>query len=109
CPGPAPPEECAACGMSFRLAPKFSLIDHGRDSWIAVLPATERVEWPEHEPAAAASFEAAYGAGASPGIRKIGSTIRRRLVFGWAALREKLVAQDLHLDDLALELTKMAL
>ena len=102
-------EACAACGTTFRLSPKFSLIDHGRDSWIAVLPATERDEWPEHEKAAAASFERAYGAGASPSIRKIGSTIRRRLVFGWAALREKLVAQDLHLDDLALELTKMAL
>ena len=102
-------EECAACGTSFRLAPKFSLIDHGRDAWIAVLPASERAEWPEHEQAAAASFERAYGAGASPNIRKMGSSMRRRLVFGWAALREKLLAQDLHLDDLALELTKMAL
>jgi len=102
-------EECAACGTSFRLAPSFSLIDHGRESWIAVLPATERGEWPEHEKAAAASFERAYGPGASPNIRKIGGTIRRRLTFGWAGIREKLVAQDLHLDDLTLELTKMAL
>jgi hypothetical protein len=102
-------EACAACGTTFRLSPSFSLIDHGRDSWIAVLPATERVAWPEHEEAAAASFERAYGAGASPNIRRIGSTIRRRVTFGWAAIREKLVAQDLGLDDVTLELTKMAL
>jgi CpXC protein len=102
-------EECAACGTSFRLAPSFSLVDHGRDSWIAALPAGERGEWPEHETAAAASFARAYGPGASPGIREIGSAIRRRVTFGWAAIREKLVAQDMHLDDLTLELTKMAL
>jgi hypothetical protein len=35
--------------------------------------------------------------------------LKPRVVFGWAALREKLVAADLQLDDVALELLKLAL
>ena len=102
-------EACASCGTTFRLAPRFSLIDHGRMWWIAVLPIADRVEWAQHEQAAAASFERAYGSAASATIRKIGATLRRRVVFGWAAVREKLLADDLGLDDVALELTKTAL
>jgi hypothetical protein len=34
--------------------------------------------------------------------------VRPRLVFGWPALREKLIAKDLGLDDVTLELLKMA-
>lgn len=101
-------ETCAACGTSFRLAPRFSLIDHARRLWIAVLPVDRRSAWPEEEVAALAAFERAYGAGASPGIRRIGATLRRRLVFGWSGVREKLLADELGIDDLTLELVKLA-
>jgi hypothetical protein len=41
--------------------------------------------------------------------REIGDTLRPRLVFGWAALREKIVAAENKLDDITLELLKLAL
>lgn len=101
-------EACTACGTSFRLAPRFSLIDHPRRMWLAVLPIERRSAWPEEEIAAQAAFERAYGAGASPGIRRIGATLRRRLVFGWSGVREKLLADELGIDDVVLELVKLA-
>jgi hypothetical protein len=42
-------------------------------------------------------------------LRQIGEGLRPRLVFGWAALREKLICQDLRVDDTTLELLKMAM
>lgn len=102
-------EACPACGTSFRVDPRFSLIDHGRRLWIAALPLAERRAWEAAEAGANAVFERAYGAGASAAIRAIGATLRRRVTFGWAALREKLLCDDLGLDDTTLELTKIGL
>jgi hypothetical protein len=42
-------------------------------------------------------------------LRQIGEGLRPRLVFGWAALREKLICQDLGVDDTTLEFLKMAI
>src|SRR5688572_5315377 len=64
-------EACAACGTSFRLAPSVSLIVHPRWMWLAALPIERRSAWPKEEIAAQAAFDRAYGAGASPGIRRI--------------------------------------
>jgi hypothetical protein len=99
---------CTACAAEFRLEPSFNYVEHGRALWIVVRPATRVTAWPDEEAAAAQLFEQVYGAGGSPYLRQLGATLRRRLVFGWAALREKLVCDDHGLDDLTLELCKAA-
>ena len=101
-------ETCPACGTTFRVEPSFSLIDHGRRVWIAALPLAERARWQAAEARAGETFDRAYGARASPSIRAIGAEMRKRVVFGWGALREKLLCDDLGLDDTTLELTKIA-
>jgi hypothetical protein len=101
-------ESCPACGTSFRVDPRFSLIDHGRRQWIAALPLAARAHWAAEEATALASFERAYVAGATATIRSIGATLRRRVTFGWAGLREKLLCDELGLDDVELELCKLA-
>jgi hypothetical protein len=99
---------CAACAAEFRLEPAFNYVEHGRSLWIVVRPAARAAAWAEEEVEAARLFEQVYGAGGSPYLRQLGATLRRRIVFGWAALREKLVADDHGLDDLTLELCKAA-
>ena len=101
-------EACPACGTTFRVEPSFSLIDHGRRIWVAALPLAERARWQAAEARAGETFERAYGVRASTTIRAIGAELRKRIVFGWGALREKLVCDDLGLDDTTLELTKIA-
>ncbi|MGZ5241058.1 MAG: hypothetical protein ACXWCN_13120, partial [Caldimonas sp.] len=58
--------------------------------------------------AAEARFERVYGPRSSPFIQAIGKRLVRRLAFGWAAVREKLVIADLGLDDVTVELCKSA-
>lgn len=98
---------CPHCGTDFRLEPDFNYVEHDRRLWIAVRPLALLTHWPQEEERVAALFEQVYTRG-SPYMRQLGLTLRRRLVFGWAALREKLLADDLGLDDLTLELTKSA-
>lgn len=101
-------EICPDCGTSFRIDPRFALIDHGRQRWIAALPLARRPHWAGEERTAQATFERAYGAQASPTIGAIGATLRRRVTFGWAGLREKLLCDELGIADLTLELLKTA-
>lgn len=99
---------CATCGSDFRIEPDFNYVEHGRDLWVAVLPIERLRRWREDEADAEARFERIYGARSSPRIREIGRRLRRRLAFGWAAIREKLVIDDLGLDDVTVELCKSA-
>ena len=99
---------CPTCGTEFRVEPEFNYVEHGRDLWIAALPLERLPHWQDEEAAAEARFERVYGARASPLIQSIGKRLARRLAFGWAAVREKLVAADLGLDDVTLELCKSA-
>jgi hypothetical protein len=75
---------------------------------IAVLPIERLARWREDEADAEARFERIYGPRSSPLIQSIGKRLRRRLAFGWAAIREKLVIDDLGLDDVTVELCKSA-
>ncbi len=99
---------CPQCQTDFRLEPDLNYVEHDKRLWIAVRPLGLLTRWPQEEQRVAALFEQVYGAGGSPYMRRLGLTLRRRLVFGWAALREKLLADDIGLDDLVLELTKAA-
>jgi hypothetical protein len=102
-------EACRSCGSSFRLDPEMSYVDLGRGTWTAVHAAAEVARWKQHEADAKAAFDLAYGRKASDTAKEMGAALRPRVVFGWAALREKLVVQENKLDDVELELTKSAI
>ena len=61
------------------------------------------------EAQAQATYDKAFGDAAPAAARLLGKRIVPRLVFGWAALREKLVAREADLDDREVELVKLAL
>jgi hypothetical protein len=102
-------QACPKCNTEFRLDPELTYLDVGRGQWIAVFPVAKLGQWKELEQQTRATFAKAYGEGASAAAREIGAGLKARLVFGWAALREKLVAADKGLDDVTLELTKSAM
>ena len=56
-----------------------------------------------------AALELSFGAGALAAARRIGAGLTPRLVFGWPALREKLVCAELSVDDVLVELLKAAI
>lgn len=101
--------DCPHCGRSFRAAPQLTYLDVGRGQWIAAFPPEAVGQWVELEAAASRAYEQAFGSGASVDAREIGQTLKPRMVFGWHGLVEKLVAAEAGLDDVNLELMKMAL
>jgi hypothetical protein len=101
--------ECPSCGTAFRLDPEFVFVDAGARQWIAAYPVAKLPQWKELETEAARLFDRVYGAEASEFLQAQGKTLVQRVTFGWAALREKLVAADQVLDDVAIELCKAAI
>ncbi len=101
--------DCPSCGARLRLPPHLTYLELGRDIWIAVEPASRIEEWNTVESEVAAVYDHAFGSGASPAARALTGSLQPRLAFGWPALREKLLAADLGLDDITLELLKMAI
>lgn len=102
-------KECPSCGAGFRLDAAFVYVDIGRDQWVAAQPVSAMDDWAQRELQARALFDSSYGSGAPPAVRSLGRALRPRLVFGWSALREKLIAAEAVLDDVSLELLKMGM
>jgi len=102
-------QTCANCQAVFRIDPAFNYLDLGRGQWIAVHPFGRLGDWESVEAEDRASFDKAYGPAASAGAREIGAGLTVRIVFGWPAFREKLVAAESSLDDRELELLKLAI
>jgi len=102
-------QPCVACGNVFRLDTGFIYVELKKRHWIAARPVTGFDGWPEHEAEARAIFDAAYGPEAPAAVRALAGETVPRLVFGWPALREKLIAAEAGLDDTVLELVKMAM
>jgi len=100
---------CGSCHEEVRLDPLFNYLDVGRGQWFSVQPAEQMKNWVEQEDTAMEVFAEAYGDQASGGAREIGKDLKPRLVFGWPALREKLRAADLGMNDVALECAKLIL
>ena len=98
---------CQDCGTSFRLDPGFIYIDLKRGQWVAAHPVTGLDDWQAREASVRVLFDDSYGAQAPKAVRAMGARMKPRLVFGWPALREKIVANEAGLDDAALELLKM--
>src|SRR5207244_5102653 len=87
----------------------MTYVDVARGQWIAAFPFARLGQWKELEEQTRATFTRAYGEKASAAAQEIGAGLKARLTFGWAALREKLVAADKGLDDVILELAKTAI
>ena len=97
---------CPSCGTGFRVEPTFTYLDTGRKQFIAALPSTDLPHWQEAEARAQASFDKAFGKGSGAGSLAAG--MQARCVFGWLGLNEKLIAQEHGIDDVALEMAKLA-
>jgi hypothetical protein len=99
---------CSNCTEPFRLEPEFTFVDVGRHLWIAALPLRRSAKWKSEEDNARVLFDGVYGPRAPLPVQDVGRGLQPRLVFGWAALREKLLVNELELDDATVELCKAA-
>lgn len=102
-------ERCTSCDTLLRLPPHLTYLDMARKQWFMVESAEAIVHWQDAESRARTSWDRAFGSRATPHARDMGRGMQCRLVLGWPALREKLIAAELGLDDLALEMCKLGL
>ncbi len=101
--------DCSACGVDFVVESELLYTELRRGWFIGVFPRTRRSE----ADALGALIEQAYvtaaGDGAPRPIRLLAQSVRRRVVFGYDELREKVLCGEHGLDDRAIEVTKLAL
>ncbi len=102
-------EACEECGGPIRLPAHLTYLDTGRGQWILLQDASGLPQWAAEEQEAREIFEENFGKNAPPASQEIGENLTPRLVFGWPALREKLIASDLSVRDLPLELLKVTI
>lgn len=101
-------QACPNCRTVFRLDPQFNFMDLENHQWINAAPLAALGDWKAQEATAQGLFDEVYGEQAPDAAREIGASLNRRVTFGWAALREKLLAAANGLDDVTLELCKSA-
>lgn len=100
---------CENCQAALRIEPRLTYLDIQRNQWYLVKPVQDVAHWSEFEVAARVMFDEAYGEKAPAPARAVGSDMQVRVLFGWAALREKLRCQNDGLDEVTLELAKLVL
>jgi hypothetical protein len=101
-------ETCPSCDTVFRAEPQFSYIELGRRLYIVVWPLALRSDWPARVAQSEQAFALAYGKEAGPEAQELAAGVALRTVFGWPALREKLIAVQAGVDDATLELAKLS-
>lgn len=101
-------ETCTRCGTAFRVEPEFTYIDVGRGQYVGAWPQAMRPRWKECAAKTRAAFDDAMGSRAPPEAQALGAGVAVRVVFGWRALEEKLRARGMGIDDVTLELAKLA-
>ncbi|MCB9745030.1 MAG: hypothetical protein H6741_08275 [Alphaproteobacteria bacterium] len=101
-------ETCTECGTTFRANPEFTYFDRGLGIWLNARPRGERAAWEDGEMNTQLTHLRIFGEGAPPAVVRIGAKLRARLTFGWPALVEKLLCSQHGLDDVTLELAKIA-
>lgn len=99
---------CPACQAEFRVEPTLNYLDIARGQWISTFEADRVAVWVESEQEADDTFAEAYGDRAGDAAQEVGRTLTPRVVFGWPAMREKLVIHELGLNDVTVELLKLA-
>ncbi len=98
---------CPSCKGQFRFAPHLTYVDTARGQWILTMPATERPYWESLEAGSLEIFNDAFGFEAPKAAQAIGQKLIARVTFGWTGLREKLLCQEVGLNDAELELLKV--
>jgi hypothetical protein len=100
---------CPRCGMTTLVDRLLSFTDFPRRQWFTIAP-SNGLPWRRKWLAVAnESFVATAVNNAPPIVVQWGTEMTRRLMFGLAALREKLVIGDAGLDDRVIELLKIQL
>ena len=100
---------CPACRRASTVEKLVAYTDFPRRQWFTVVPPVNlarRSEWVAY---AERSFRAVFLERAAPIVRTWAPSFTRRVIFGLASLREKLVAFDAGLDDRTLEHLKLDL
>jgi len=100
---------CESCGAMLRLPLHLTYVDMKRGLWIVAEPVDELGQWSAHTAEARALFDESFGDNAPAPARALAPGMRPRIVFGWPALREKIICNDMGLDDVTVELLKAAL
>jgi hypothetical protein len=99
-------EPCSVCGEKLRLPPHLTYVDMARGNWLLVDTVDEIPNWRAHELEATTLFDDAFGASAPQVAQELAKGVSPRIVFGWPALREKVLCSALGIDDVTLELLK---
>jgi hypothetical protein len=100
---------CPACSRVNQVETVFAYTDFGRAQWFTVVPAASLARRDDWLRFAEDRFQDAFVRRAPPLVRGWAPRFTRRVVFGLASLREKLVAFDAGLDDRRLEQLKAEL
>ena len=98
---------CSHCDQVFRLPPNFNYMDAGRGQWIAAYPEPRILDHLEAADEMSALFDKSFGESAGKAAHELGKSLTGRVVFGWPAMREKLLIRELGLDDVTIELLKL--
>ncbi len=100
---------CRACGRVSTAQTKTLYTDFDRYHWVAVAPPWFIGDWPAWSEALTREFDHNMRVAAPPMIQALADRFAVRLVFGYDALAEKLVAWDAGLDDGLVEVMKLRL
>jgi CpXC motif protein len=100
---------CPHCGATQQVDALLSLTDFPARQWITIAPATALPERAKYIELAKEGFARTMESNAPELVIGWSKEMKRRLVFGLAALREKLVVWDAGLDDRVVELLKIQL
>ena len=101
-------EPCPSCATPFRVEPEFTYMDLKRGQYIGVWPRNKRGDWEACAARTRTLFDDTLGSRAPPEARSVGEGLAVRVVFGWAALVEKILARGAGIDDRTLEAAKLA-
>ena len=100
---------CSECEHEFRIEPEFNYVDLGRKLWVAAWPERELPQWVSKAEQTSQLFAGSFGSEAPPAARDLAEGVSVRMTFGWAALVEKIIANELGVDDTTLEVVKATL
>ena len=100
---------CTHCNEQARIQPEMTYLDVGRDQWILTRAVDKIADWEDLEQQARQLYGQSFGKDAPGIVQALGARLQVRICFGWAALREKLLCAAWQLDDVILELVKLAL
>lgn len=98
---------CVDCQEDFLIPADLTWCDLDQGLWVRALPLSRAAAWPEAEAEVHVQYFSTFGPLAPLVAQELGAQVQARVVFGWAALREKVLCAQHGLDDAALEIAKL--